>query len=134
MDEHALAIAGKNFAALKTWLDGDEGAPPCPATKNCLGALAELVFALHVRGELVGHRSGPDVVAQGQTHEVRTLSNGGRPDYGDKVADRFVDVKIIRSGSGLTATEVWSRTGSVVANDGTNPWRQDVTFEAVVIV
>ncbi|MEG8049342.1 hypothetical protein QP178_05440 [Sphingomonas aurantiaca] len=134
MDDHALAIAGKNFEALTAWLNGPADASACSASKNCLGALAELVFALHIRGELVGHRCGHDVVSRGETFEVRTLSNGGRPDYRGKIADRFVDVKIIRSGPRLVATEVWSRPGCAIANDGTDPWKQDVTFQAVVIV
>ncbi len=134
MNKHALAIAGDNFDALKAWLNGNAGVAACPASKNCLGALAELVFALHVHGELVGHGSGHDVIASGQTYEVRTRSNGSRPKYRRKIADHFVDVKILRSGSGLTATEVWLRPGSAIANDGINPWTQDVSFQAVVIV
>ena len=134
MNDHALAIAGKNFEALKVWLNGNEDEPACSASRNCLGALAELVFALHARGKLVGHCSAHDVVVHGETVEVRTLSDGTRPDYGGKIADRFVDVKIIRSGSGLTATEVWSRPGCAITNDGKNPWKRDLTFQAVVIV
>ncbi len=134
MNKHALAIAGDNFDALKRWLNGNPSLAPCSASKNCLGALAELVFALHVRGELVGHGSGHDVVEGGRTYEVRTRSNGSRPRYHRKIADHFVDVKIRRSGSGLTASEVWSRPGSAIANDGNNPWTKDASFIAIVIV
>lgn len=121
MNKHALAIAGDNFDALKAWLNGNANLAACPASNNCFGALAELVFALRVRGELVGHDAGHDVISGGQTYEIRTRSNGSRPKYHRTIADHFVDVKIRWSGSWLTATEVWLRPGSEIANDGIEP-------------
>lgn len=129
MGEHALERYGKNFAALRAWVEAGGEDPITPAARNGLGALAEIVVAIHLGGDLVAHIESCDVRHAGRSIEVRTRSDGKKPDYRGKSADIFADVRFALVPEGLRAERIRTRTGTRLDNDGENRWDDDKTFK-----
>ena len=124
LQPHPLEILVRNAAALKNWSHGQRSGE----SSQALGALGEILAAIHLKADIVSHETNCyDLVAGSTRIEVKT--NGGRMS-GSKDCVLVARVEVAASAGGGVSVESISTRPHPDPADGHSHWTRLPNFKS----